>query len=148
MKSVLLALLSRLKSPLMIKAITFAIIGIGNALIDLAVFSLAYTEAGLPLVLCNVAAWLVAVTASYVMNSMITFRVESGRQLRLKDYLRFAASGILGVTVATATLVGLSYVMPVMYAKLLSILTAFVANFAMSNFVVFRPKAVPDRAER
>ncbi len=147
MRSVLLDLLTRLKSPFITKAITFAVIGIGNALIDLAVFTLCYNLASLPLVLSNVLAWVVAVSASYVMNSMITFRVESGRELRLKDYLRFAASGILGVTAATATLVALSYVMPVIYAKLLSILAAFVVNFAMSNFVVFRPRANAERTD-
>ncbi|HEY9216174.1 MAG TPA: GtrA family protein [Ancylobacter sp.] len=115
-------------------------IGIGNTVIDLAVFTFAYTMLALPLVPSNVLAWLVAVSCSYVMNTMITFRAESGRVLRRKDYFSFVASGVLGVVATTTTLVMLSNFMPVIAAKLCSILTGFVVNFTMSHFVVFRPK--------
>ncbi|RYF46787.1 MAG: GtrA family protein, partial [Comamonadaceae bacterium] len=77
---------------------------------------------------------------SYVMNTMITFRAESGRVLRRKDYLVFAASGVLGMIANTATLLLLSSIMPVYAAKICAIFTAFVVNFAMSHFVVFRTK--------
>ena len=46
--------------------------------------------------LSDVVAWLVAVSCSYVMNSFITFGPESGRTLRWRDYLAFAASGVAG----------------------------------------------------
>jgi GtrA-like protein len=59
------------------------------------------------LVASNVLAWLVAVSGSYVMNTTITFRAESGRVLRGTDYLRFVVSGVLGA-VATTTLMVLS----------------------------------------
>jgi putative flippase GtrA len=75
------------------------------------------------------------------LNTNITFRAESGRILRGKDYLRFIASGVLGVVTTTTTLVVLSNVMPVIAAKLASILAGFAVNFTMSHFVVFRPKA-------
>ena len=129
-----------LTRPLTIKLISFAVIGLGNTLIDLGVFTLAYQALGLTLVPANVLAWIVAVSASYVMNSMITFRAESGRKLRSKDYLSFVASGVLGVIAATTTLVFLSGFIPVYAAKLASILVAFVVNFVMSHFVVFRPR--------
>jgi putative flippase GtrA len=41
---------------------------------------------------------------------------------------------------STATLVALSYVLPVLVAKLLSILVSFVINFSLSHFVVFRKR--------
>jgi putative flippase GtrA len=41
---------------------------------------------------------------------------------------------------STATLVALSYVMPVVAAKLLSILVSFVVNFSLSHFVVFKKR--------
>jgi putative flippase GtrA len=85
-------------------------------------------------------AWIVAVSCSYVMNTMITFRAESGRVLRRKDYFSFVASGILGVIATTTTLVVLSHFIPVYAAKLASILAGFVVNFTMSHFVVFRTK--------
>jgi putative flippase GtrA len=75
-----------------------------------------------------------------VMNSLITFRAESGRVLNRKGYIAFVGSGILGVILSTAALVALSYFMPVLVAKLASILVSFVVNFSMAHFVVFRAK--------
>jgi putative flippase GtrA len=126
--------------PMVAKMASFATIGLGNTLIDFGVFTLAYQVLGIPLVPSNVLSWLVAVSGSYVMNSLITFRAESGRVLNRKGYLAFVASGILGVIVSTSVLVMLSYAMPVLVAKLASILTAFVVNFTMAHFVVFRAK--------
>jgi putative flippase GtrA len=126
--------------PIISKVVSFAIIGLGNTLVDLGIFTLAYKVFELPLVPSNVLAWLVAVSGSYAMNTLITFRAESGQMLRRKDYLGFVASGILGVIAATTTLVVLSHLMPVILAKLVSIFVSFVVNFAMSHFVVFRSK--------
>ena len=136
---------SWLARPMVAKILSFGLIGLGNTVVDLAIFTFAYTVLALPLVPSNVMAWLVAVSGSYVMNSMITFRAESGRVLRRKDYFSFVASGILGVVCTTTTLVVLSNFMPVLYAKLIAIGVSFVVNFTMSHFVVFRQKpAVPD----
>lgn len=121
-----------------LKAISFALVGVINTLIDLGVFLLAYNWIGLPLVVCNVFAWSVAVSCSYTMNTFTTFGPESGRKLRLRDYLTFVASGIAGVVAATTTLVVLSLYLPVLTAKLISILVSFVVNFSLSHFVVFR----------
>jgi putative flippase GtrA len=144
------------------KAISFALIGVVNVLIDTSVFLLAYSylrshQAALRpldalaqlcacanrdtfvLVTANVMAWVVAVSGSYAMNSFITFAVESGRRLRWRDYGTFVASGILGATASTTALVVAAHFMPVLPAKGCAILTAFVVNFSMSHFVVFRP---------
>ena len=96
------------------------------------------------LIAANVMAWLVAVSCSYVMNSHITFAAESGRQLRLKSYATFVASGVLGAVANTTTLVIAAKFMPVLPAKGLAILASFVVNFSMSHFVVFRRPARED----
>jgi putative flippase GtrA len=83
--------------PTILKMVSFAMVGVANALVDFGVFALAYKLLGTPLVPSNVVAWLVAVSGSYVMNTLITFRHESGRILSREDYLKFVASGILGV---------------------------------------------------
>src|SRR6478735_1299825 len=124
--------------------VSFGMIGVANALVDFAVFAFSYKLLELPLVPSNVVAWLVAVSGSYVMNTLITFRHESGRILRRKDYLKFVASGILGVVAATTTLVALSYFIEIFVAKLDAILVSFAANFSMSHFVVFRQKGPCD----
>jgi putative flippase GtrA len=140
MKALLNRLLAALCSPTILKMVSFAVIGTGNTLVDFGVFALAYKVIGMPLVPSNIIAWVVAVSGSYVLNTLLTFRHESGRILRREDYLKFFAAGILGILSATTTLVALSYLVEVFVAKLVSILVGFAANFSISHFVVFRPK--------
>lgn len=123
-----------------LKAISFAFVGVINTLIDFSVFWTAANFLHWPLVPANVVAWLTAVSFSYGMNTFTTFGPESGRILRWRDYATFAASGVAGMVGSTATLVALSYVLPVLVAKLLSILVSFVINFSLSHFVVFRKR--------
>lgn len=123
-----------------LKALSFAVIGVVNTAIDFSIFWTANQLLGWRLVPANVVAWVVAVSFSYAMNSFITFGPESGRVLRWRDYLTFVVSGIAGMVCATATLVALSYVFPVLAAKLISILVSFVVNFSLSHFVVFRKR--------
>ena len=86
-------------------------------------------------------AWLVAVTFSYAMNSFITFGPESGRTLRWRDLrdlrrLRRRRHGGEHRDAVRAVLL----CMPVLVAKLLSIVVSFVVNFSLSHFVVFRTR--------
>lgn len=124
-----------------LKAISFALVGLVNTVIDFSIFWTAATYLKWPLVPANVLAWLVAVSFSYAMNSLITFGPESGRILRWRDYATFIASGVAGMVGSTATLFALSYVLPILFAKLISILVSFVVNFSLSHFVVFRKRA-------
>ncbi|MCX7320619.1 MAG: GtrA family protein [Hyphomicrobiales bacterium] len=136
------ALLAWARSPTATKIISFCLIGVANAGVDFGVFSLAYQALNVPIILANVIAWLVAVTCSYVMNTMITFREESGRVLRRRDYLKFVASGFVGMVANTLTLLLLSRFMPVYAAKMGAIFMSFIVNFAMSHFIVFRAAKV------
>ena len=121
-----------------LKAASFAAVGVVNTGIDFSVFWSTARYLGWPLVPANMLAWLVAVTFSYMMNSFITFGPESGQTLRWRDYMTFAASGVAGMVASTAVLFALSYVMPLLAAKLASILVSFAVNFSLSHFVVFR----------
>jgi putative flippase GtrA len=134
------------KRAVTLKAASFAVVGVVNTLVDLAVFLAAYNLLGLPLIPANVLAWLVAVSGSYVMNCLITFAAESGGRLRWRAYGAFVASGVAGVIANTVTLVVASYWIPVLAAKLLGIVASFAVNFALSHFVVFRTRE--PRAER
>ena len=124
-----------------LKAASFALIGVVNTAVDFSIFWTAANFLQWPLVFANVVAWLLAVTFSYAMNSFITFGPESGRVLRWRDYASFAASGVAGMVTSTATLLALSYFIPVLLAKLASILVSFAVNFSLSHFVVFRKRA-------
>jgi putative flippase GtrA len=152
------------KRAMVLKAISFALVGTINTAIDASVFFLAYGALGsspaavhalawfvdacgcgnltvITLITANVMAWFVAVSFSYVMNSMITFAAESGRKLRWAAYGTFLASGVVGVVANTTTLVVAAHFVPVWAAKALAILVSFVVNFSLSHFVVFRKRA-------
>jgi putative flippase GtrA len=145
------------------KAFTFALIGVLNTLVDYSVFLIARLvltqwpaavaaiaslsdrcRCGdvmtLTLVVSNLISWSVAVTFSYVMNSSITFAVESGRKLRWGPYLAFVVSGIVGWLANTATLLIAAeiFLLPVWLAKAVAVLASFAVNFSLSHFVVFR----------
>jgi putative flippase GtrA len=129
----------------MLKAFSFAMVGLVNLAVDFSIFSIAYFYFGVPIITANVIAWCVAVTGSYVMNSLTTFAAESGRQLRVKDYATFAVSQVGGLVTNTTALLVASYFMPVVLAKLLAIGAAFVVNFSLSHFIVFRQREKPTR---
>jgi putative flippase GtrA len=123
-----------------LKAVSFAMVGIVNTLVDASVFFLAYGQVTSSLVAANVLAWAAGVSCSYVLNSFITFAKESGRQLTLRGYGTFVASGLVGVVANTTTLVVAAQHFPVWGAKACAIFVSFLVNFSMSHFVVFRQR--------
>lgn len=123
-----------------LKAVSFATVGVINTAVDAALFFLLLGFVTSSLIVANVAAWLVAVSGSYVMNSLTTFSAETGGKLRLKDYAGFLGSGIVAVTATTTTIVMAAQFMPVWAAKGLAILVSFAVNFSITHFVVFRPR--------
>jgi len=156
------------KRTLSLKAISFALIGVINTLVDYSVFLVAravfsrwpaaqalfdWVSAAcrcadpttVSLIAANMVSWSVAVTGSYILNSSITFAAESGRKLRWRSYLIFIASGIVGWLANTAVLVFAAQVLllPVWLAKAIAILASFVVNFSLSHFVVFRVRHRP-----
>ena len=131
-----------------LKAASFGLVGIANSAVDFGVFSFCYYYIGLPLIVANTLAWVVAVTGSYVMNSTITFAAESGRRLGVRSYFAFVVSqvaGFFGNTITVWCLVTLLFV-PAWVAKVAAILVSFVINFSLSHFVVFRQRRPPSDA--
>ena len=88
---------------LVLKAMSFGLIGCVNATIDFVVFSIGHLYVGLPIIPANLIAWCVAVTNSYVLNSMITFAAESGRRVSFGRYLGFAMTQVGGLIANTTT---------------------------------------------
>lgn len=125
---------------MVVKAISFALVGAVNTVIDAGIFFLALAFLTPSLIVANVLSWYVAVSCSYVMNSLTTFAAVTGRQLRLWDYARFVGSGVAGVIATTATLVMAAQYLPVWGAKALAIAVSFLVNFSLSHFVVFRER--------
>lgn len=126
-----------------LKALSFALVGLINTAVDATVFFLMLAYVTPSLVIANVAAWFIANTGSYVMNSYTTFSAETGGRLSLRHYAGFVGSGIVAVTASTAAVViAARYVgLPVWAAKAIAILVSFVVNFSITHFVVFRTKS-------
>lgn len=122
----------------MLKAVSFAVVGMINFIVDFSVFSFAFYMLKWPIIAANIVSWMIAVSGSYVMNSLFTFAAESGRQLRWKDYASFVASQTGGLVANTATVFVLSYFMPVLLGKALAIGASFAVNFSLSHWLVFR----------
>ena len=123
-----------------LKAMSFALVGVVNSAVDFGVFALSHSYFDVPIIPANVLSWCVAVSGSYVMNSLTTFARESGRELRAKAYLSFAVSQAAGLVANTTTVVVASYFMPVLVGKVLAIGVSFLVNFTLSHFIVFRKR--------
>src|SRR3954471_4353638 len=115
-----------------LKAMSFALVGVVNSAVDFGVFALAHSYFDVPIIPANVLSWLVAVSGSYVMNSLTTFARESGRELRAKAYFTFLISQVGGLLANTATVFVASYFMPVLLGKVLAIGASFLVNFSLS----------------
>jgi len=132
-----------LDRALVVKAVSFALIGCVNATIDFVVFSIGHLYVGLPIIPANLISWSVAVTNSYVLNSMITFAAESGRRLTFRAYATFVATQCGGLIANTLTVFFASYLVHVLIAKVLAIGASFGVDFTLSHLVVFRRRAEP-----
>lgn len=117
---------------------TFGLIGLFNAGVDAVVFFSALATVTNSLVVANACAWIVAVTSSYILNSRFTFAATSGKKLRWRDYLFFAATQSGGFFANTATLLLTAPLVPLPVAKLFAIGAGFVVNFTLARLIVFR----------
>jgi putative flippase GtrA len=137
---------------IILKAASFAGVGVINSTIDFAVFWTLVQYFNVPIVPANVTSWVFAVSNSYVLNTFITFAHESGRQLRWRAYATFLGSCVLGLIASTVTLVVMfEHVMPrlldnpnyqLAIAKFCAMAVSFVVNFSLTNFVVFRRRRI------
>jgi putative flippase GtrA len=128
----------------MFKAVSFGLIGFVNTAIDFAVFSFGYYFLDLPIIAANLVSWVFAVSTSYVLNSMITFSIESRRELTVRTYATFVVAQLAGFAANTTTIVVASHFVPVLFGKVLATGVSFMVNFSLSHFVVFRrPAANP-----
>jgi putative flippase GtrA len=134
-------LLRRLRGidrAVLVKGASFAMIGLVNTGIDFGVFTFTYYYLGWHIFVANPIAWLMAVSNSYILNSMITFAAETGRRLSVRAYITFILSQAGGLIANTTTVFILSYFMPAWMAKIPAIGASFIVDFTLSYLVVFR----------
>lgn len=117
------------------KAIRFGLVGLLNTLIDVATFAL-LIALSLPALAANVGAWLVAISASYAMNSRWSF--ERDQQLREGwSILRFVGLGALvSLGISSGAILALAPVVGLWPAKILGVAVAAVLNFIAARWSI------------
>lgn len=117
------------------KAIRFGLVGMLNTLIDVATFAL-LIALSFPALAANVGAWLVAISASYVMNSRWSFE----RDLQLREgwsILRFVGLGALvSLGISSGAILALAPVIGLWPAKILGVAAAAVLNFIAARWSI------------
>jgi len=134
-----------LDRAIVLKAACFAMIGVVNTGIDFGVFTFTYYYLDWPIILANPTAWLIAVSNSYTMNSMITFAAETGRRLNVKAYITFMLTQVGGLIANTTTVFIVSQFVPAWMAKIPAIGASFIVDFTLSHLVVFRRREKASR---
>ncbi len=111
------------------------VITVGVTLLMLAPLGLATSDVALGL--AKALGWAVAVSNSYLFNTLFTFSRESGGRLSWSTYLRFVASGTVGLAVEVLSFLFAVRYLPLALAAIVPIGLAFVANFTMARIFVF-----------
>ncbi len=113
----------------------YLLTGGAAAVVDIGVFAAAY-RLGLPVIAAAALSFCIAAIVNYALTARFVFGSDSSaRQFAL--FFAFAAIGLtinVGVTVLLASRLGL---LPEL-AKVGGIGVAFLANFAMNKWIVFR----------
>ena len=118
--------------------VRFGLVGAFNAGVDTGIFFLALAIVTDSLVAANIMSWTVAVSSSYVLNSLFTFAERSKGRLAIGAYLIFVLTQIGGFVANTLVLVITAAYVPLLAAKILGILAGFLVNFTLARVFVFR----------
>lgn len=116
----------------------FAVVGALNFGVDFASFLALFYVVGLPLIVANSVAVLLAATHSYVLNKLWTFRDPSRGLASLGRYGLFLLCQAVGLVLANLVIWALATLVPVPLAKLGSIAVTMLWNYWTAHRFVFR----------
>lgn len=119
----------------------FGGVGVVNTATDFATFA-ALVAAGVSPVAANGAAFLVANTQSYWLNSRVTFRDGGGpARLSFGGYGKFLGAHIVSLAISTAMIAAFAGVIGAVGAKAVAAIFTLAWNYMMSAHFVFRAEA-------
>lgn len=128
------------------KMVSFGAIGVVNGVVNYAItvgitllvlMPLGLATNDIALGVAKALGWGVAVSNSYLFNTLFTFAAESGGRLSWPTYWRFVASGTVGLAIEVLSFLFAVRYLPLSLAAIVPIGLAFVANFAMARIFVF-----------
>lgn len=117
----------------------FALVGVANTLLDVAVFAALAQLAGLAPVTANLIYYSCGIAACFTVNRSWTFRDSRSRPLAQQLGL-FVAVNLGGLALSSAVVWAATPAIGLAAAKGAAILVTFAWNFALNRMVVF-PKA-------
>jgi len=115
----------------------FAVVGLINTGIDLAVFSIAFYWLGLNLIVANTIAYSVATINSYLMNKYWTFAGQSAPEVSTSEFTRFVLFNLGGLVLSNLAVFIFAKFVPPIVAKLGAVGITFVWNYLTIRRFVF-----------
>lgn len=135
-------LIDFIKKVLSVKFIKFAIIGVMNTLIDVAVYTVLAGALHVNVYVSQVAGYTCGGLNSYIFNRSWTFKTEEGffsRELIKFIVVTLAMLGLsLGILYVFYDMMHLNYFI----AKIITTVLVLVVNFVVNNLWVFKKKTV------
>jgi putative flippase GtrA len=113
----------------------FAVVGVVNTAIDLAVFAVAFGLTGWPFV-SNLVAWCVAVTFSFAANSLWSFERDRAKRVAHSFFQFVSLGALIHLGVSNLSLLFLQAAIGVWPAKILGVVIAAALNFAAAKWSI------------
>lgn len=113
----------------------FAVVGLANTAVDLAVFSVMLKLVGMPLV-SNLVAWSVAVVFSFAANSLWSFDRNREKPVAHSFFQFVSLGALISLGVSNLSIALLQGAIGVWPAKLIGVAVAAVLNFAAAKWSI------------
>lgn len=126
---------------------TFVGIGMINTAIDILSFACLYGLADLDVISSNVAAFLIAVTNSFILNRLVTFADRPSRGDAPRAFARFFMVAVTAMTASTVIVYLLSQFMHPMFGKLIATAASTTINYTGCYWFAFPGSRNADRAQ-
>ena len=122
--------------------IRYSAVGVANTICDFTIFSVLYYVFGVQLLIANTVAFFFAVTQSYFLNKIWTFREYAGSDFRTvrngKQFLLFLVINLGCLTISNGTVYLLVDYVPALLAKIAAVFLVLVWGFFLSRRYVFQ----------
>lgn len=116
----------------------FGVVGVINTAVDFVVFGALFYWGGLPLLAANSLAVSAGALNSYLLNKYWTFTDRTRGREAIRAAALFIALTLIGMAIANAAIWALSFLVPVLMAKLLSIAITMLWNYTTYRRFVYR----------
>lgn len=123
--------------PRLLEAVLFAGVGALNTGIDILVFTALVTLTATPPLLASAVGYACGALNSYVVNGRLTFRRRDVRLASARRIAGFVLVNLLCLGFSLVVLALAAEAMPLLAAKLLSVVMTFALSFVLSRTLVY-----------